>query len=61
MGYTEQDLLDGAAGVGSNIGEGCGNPMTFAALMPGETVLDLGSGAGSVILFFNMYFGFLPL
>jgi len=46
MGYTEQDLADGAAGVGSNIGEGCGNPMTFAALMPGETVLDLGSGAG---------------
>lgn len=46
MGYTEEDLADGAAGVGSNLGEGCGNPLTFAALQPGETVLDLGSGAG---------------
>jgi len=25
---------------------GCGNPLVFANLNPGETVLDLGSGAG---------------
>jgi SAM-dependent methyltransferase len=25
---------------------GCGNPMAIASLQPGETVLDLGSGAG---------------
>jgi len=46
MGYTDEDLADGAAGVGSNLGEGCGNPLSFAALQLGETVLDLGSGAG---------------
>jgi len=25
---------------------GCGNPLAFAAIQPGQTVLDLGSGAG---------------
>ena len=31
---------------GSNLGLGCGNPQAIAALQPGETVVDLGSGAG---------------
>jgi len=31
---------------GSNLGLGCGNPLGIAELRPGETVLDLGSGAG---------------
>ena len=31
---------------GANLGLGCGAPLTIAALRPGETVLDLGSGAG---------------
>jgi SAM-dependent methyltransferase len=31
---------------GANLGLGCGNPVSHADLRPGETVLDLGSGAG---------------
>lgn len=46
MGYTEQDLADGEAGGGSNLGVGCGNPLSFAHLKEGEVVVDLGSGAG---------------
>ncbi len=30
----------------SNISYGCGDPITLASLKPGQTVLDLGSGAG---------------
>jgi arsenite methyltransferase len=31
---------------GANLGLSCGNPQAVAAMQPGETVLDLGSGAG---------------
>jgi SAM-dependent methyltransferase len=44
LGYTEAELA--SAPEGSNLGLGCGNPQAIAALRPGETVLDLGSGAG---------------
>jgi SAM-dependent methyltransferase len=44
MGYTEKDLE--AAPEGANLGLGCGNPVAVASLKEGETVLDLGSGAG---------------
>ena len=30
----------------SSVSYGCGDPITLAALQPGQTVLDLGSGAG---------------
>ena len=44
VGYSQADM--DAAPEGSNLGLGCGNPQAIAALKPGETVLDLGSGAG---------------
>jgi arsenite methyltransferase len=44
LGYTAEDLA--AAPAGSEMGLGCGNPQAIAALRPGETVLDLGSGGG---------------
>ncbi|KAL2691273.1 hypothetical protein Neosp_001654 [[Neocosmospora] mangrovei] len=46
FGYTEQEL----AGIpeGANLGLSCGNPTALAGLKEekGETVIDLGSGAG---------------
>ena len=44
IGYTDEDLKN--VPEGSNLGLGCGNPLFFADLKEGETVLDLGSGAG---------------
>jgi arsenite methyltransferase len=44
MGYSAEEL--GAAPEGADLGLGCGNPQAIAALSPGETVLDLGSGGG---------------
>jgi arsenite methyltransferase len=35
-----------ASSEGSPLGLGCGDPVSLADLQPGETVLDLGSGAG---------------
>ncbi|UCC90205.1 MAG: arsenite methyltransferase [Dehalococcoidia bacterium] len=44
IGYTEEELK--AVPEGANLGLGCGNPVALASLIEGETVLDLGSGAG---------------
>jgi arsenite methyltransferase len=44
LGYSADETS--AVPEGSNLGLGCGNPQAIAALKPGETVLDLGSGAG---------------
>jgi len=44
IGYSDEDLK--AAPDGANLGLGCGNPVAMASLKEGETVLDLGSGAG---------------
>lgn len=44
IGYSNDDLA--AVPEGANLGLGCGNPIALASLLPGEVVLDLGSGAG---------------
>ena len=44
IGYSEEEL--GSVPDGANLGLGCGNPVALASLKKGETVLDLGSGAG---------------
>lgn len=44
IGYTEEEM--NTAPEGANLGLGCGNPVALASLKEGETVIDLGSGAG---------------
>ncbi len=44
VGYQAHELA--ALPEGANLGLGCGAPVASLELKPGETVLDLGSGAG---------------
>lgn len=44
MGYSLDEMKQAPSG--SNLGLGCGNPTAIASLKLGDTVLDLGSGAG---------------
>ena len=44
IGYSADDLSE--VPDAANLGLGCGNPNAIAAIQPGETVVDLGSGAG---------------
>ncbi len=44
LGYSAEQAA--AVPEGANLGLGCGNPLAHARIRPGETVLDLGSGAG---------------
>ncbi|KAF4341496.1 methyltransferase [Fusarium beomiforme] len=44
FGYSENDL--DSIPKDANLGLSCGNPLAVASLKQGETVIDLGSGAG---------------
>ena len=44
IGYSLEELLN--VPLNSNMGLGCGNPLSIASLKKGEIVLDLGSGGG---------------
>jgi ubiquinone/menaquinone biosynthesis C-methylase UbiE len=44
LGYSAKELA--SLPDGANLGLGCGNPTALLPLKPGQTVLDLGSGAG---------------
>lgn len=44
IGYQEDEMK--SVPEGANLGLGCGNPLAHAALKEGDTVIDLGSGAG---------------
>ena len=44
LGYADTDMA--AIPNGANMGLGCGSPLSFASVKPGDVVLDLGSGGG---------------
>jgi len=44
LGYSNKEI--NSVPKEANLGLGCGNPKAIAALKPGESLLDLGSGAG---------------
>ncbi len=44
IGYTKEDL--DSLPEGADLGLGCGNPVALASIKEGDTVVDLGSGAG---------------
>lgn len=44
VGYDESEIS--RVPEGANLGLGCGNPVALASLARGETVVDLGAGAG---------------
>lgn len=44
IGYSDEELK--AVPEDANLGLGCGNPLALSSIREGDTVLDLGSGAG---------------
>jgi len=56
VGYSDAELA--TLPEGANLGLSCGNPTALAELKPGETVLDLGSGAGLDVFLAALRVGF---
>jgi arsenite methyltransferase len=56
VGYTEENL-NGLPEDAVSASLGCANPLLFAKLKEGETVLDLGSGGGIDVLAASKYVG----
>jgi hypothetical protein len=44
VGYSDEDIK--AVPEDADLGLGCGNPIALASFKEGETIFDLGSGAG---------------
>jgi len=44
LGYRNEEMQ--GVSEGANLGLGCGNPLAFASIHEGQTVVDLGSGGG---------------
>jgi len=55
LGYSDEALKIGLGE--ANLGLGCGNPRAIADIREGETVLDLGSGAGFDAILCSMKVG----
>eukprot|EP00486_Rosalina_sp_Unknown_P007209 CAMPEP_0201574152 /NCGR_PEP_ID=MMETSP0190_2-20130828/18438_1 /ASSEMBLY_ACC=CAM_ASM_000263 /TAXON_ID=37353 /ORGANISM="Rosalina sp." /LENGTH=407 /DNA_ID=CAMNT_0048001989 /DNA_START=15 /DNA_END=1238 /DNA_ORIENTATION=- len=55
FGYSPSELEE--IGNDANLGLGCGNPVKQANLKKGETVLDLGAGAGMDLFLARKYIG----
>jgi arsenite methyltransferase len=53
--YDQKDIS--AVPEGADLGLGCGTPVSFAGLSEGQTVLDLGSGAGIDVFIAAKYVG----
>ena len=56
IGYTDANV-SGLPEKALSASLGCANPLLFAELKPGETVLDLGSGGGIDVLAASKYVG----
>lgn len=55
LGYSEEDIA--SIPEEANVGLGCGNPLNYAKVQEGETILDLGCGKGMDVFNAAKYVG----